>query len=165
MSFYIYLLISFVVAGCATSIPSKNTSQISTVSCPPIKGIKYSSSRFIWPLKGKVISKFGDSRNHNINKGIDIKSSFKKKVRASSSGKVVFCGTVRGYGLTIIIEHPQGYYTLYSNNFQSLVKTYEYVRKGQVIALLGMDSWNKEPILHFEIRKKQKPLNPLTLLN
>ena len=160
MRLYIFwVLLGVFISGCAPS--SKVVREYPSVSRFPVEDF---SRRFIWPVRGEVISSFGDTVSGRINKGIDIKTSVRQKVRASSDGEVVFCGEIRGFGLTIIIKHSQDIYTLYSNNAESFVRLHDSVKKGDVISLVGIDPWLKESILHFELRKNRKPVNPLLVL-
>lgn len=161
MRFYIYIIAGvFIISGCAA--PARYTRHTVPSTYIPEN---ISSKAFIWPVKGKVVSSFGDVNSDRINKGVDIKTEVKQEVKASSDGQVVFCGDVRGFGLTIILKHSDDIYTLYSNNFKSFVKPKQVVKKGQVISLVGIDPWTRESILHFEVRKNNNPVNPLYVLD
>lgn len=115
---------------------------------------------FQWPLKGKIKKDFFQTNR----KGIDIVGKIGQTVRASEAGKVVYCGQgIIGFGNTIVIKHNDTYLSAYANNSNLLVKEGEYVIKGQNIANAGM-SVSKKAMLHFEIRKNGKSVDPLTLL-
>ena len=116
---------------------------------------------YIWPLKGKIISYYGSKIDGAKNKGIDIKVRKGQPIVASRSGKVVFCDSkVKGMGKVIILEHKNGYSTLYAHNSENLVDCGEYVKQNQVIAKAGDTGRANTPSLHFEIRKGHKQKNP-----
>lgn len=120
---------------------------------------------FIWPVKGKIISYFGEKRDSVPNKGIDIQARDGMTVSASGSGRVIFSeDKVRGFGKTIIIDHGDGLQTVYSHNSEILVRIGEDVRQAQPIARVGSTGRGASPYLHFEIRKRHKPQNPFYYL-
>ncbi len=115
-----------------------------------------------WPAKGRIIKGF--SPNGTGNKGIDIAGRTGESVRAAAFGKVVYSGNgVRGYGNLLIIKHNSDYLSAYAYNRKILVKQGSYVRSGQKIAEMG-GGRNERPELHFEIRRKGKPVNPTAYL-
>lgn len=124
---------------------------------------KASSSKFNWPAKGVVTSKFG-KRWGKMHEGIDIGCPKGTPVFASSSGKVIFSGEKGGYGIVIIIQHPGEWFTIYAHNSKNLVGQGQNVKKGQKIALSGQTGRASGPHLHFEIRKGVKPADPLKYL-
>jgi len=116
---------------------------------------------FIWPLKGKVISHFGQNYNNMINKGVDIKAPFSSKVFASRSGKVSFYSPdFKGQGEMIILNHNDGFLTVYARITNASVKIGEVVSQGRQIAKVGYLGAAKHSGLHFEIRKGHIPQNP-----
>ena len=85
-------------------------------------------------------------------------------MRAAAGGKVVYAGSgLRGYGRLIIVKHDEVYLSAYAHNSKLLVEDGAKVRKGQQIALMG-DTGTDRVKLHFEIRKRGKPVNPLKYL-
>ena len=127
-------------------------------------GVKKSES-FIWPVKGVVISYFGSMKNMIKNKGIDIEASEGIDVLASRSGKVTFTSNhLKGYGKTIIIDHLDGFQTVYAHNRDNRVSVGQYVKQNDVIAKAGKTGRVKGPTLQFEIRKTHKPQNPFYYL-
>jgi murein DD-endopeptidase MepM/ murein hydrolase activator NlpD len=119
------------------------------------------SEDFIWPLKGKVISYFGQTNNYLINKGLNIKPMFGSFVVASRTGVVSFYTEGLGnLGKTIIVDHGDGYLTVYARIGSVLVKVGQNVSQGQQIAKLGHLNKDKDSYLHFEIRKGHMPQNP-----
>lgn len=120
---------------------------------------------FVWPLKGKVVSFYGSYKDGVKNKGIDIKARHGEPVIASRSGKVSFIDeNMKGFGKTVIIDHTDGYSSVYSHNSQILVTVEQKVRQGTVIAKAGQSGRASSPKLHFEIRRKHKPQNPFYFL-
>ncbi len=86
-------------------------------------------------------------------------------VAASESGRVVYAGNgLVGYGNLIIIKHDQSYLSAYGYNSKLLVSEGEEVKKGEAVAYMGAPNVGAQPVLHFEIRRKGKPINPLPLL-
>lgn len=118
------------------------------------------SSEWLWPATGKVVSTFANGET----KGIDIAGKLGDPVRASSGGRVVYAGAgLRGYGKLVIIKHDADYLSAYAHNKTLLVKEGETVTQGQTIAELGQTDADR-PKLHFEIRRRGKPVDPLTYL-
>ena len=115
---------------------------------------------FIWPSSGKVIANFDEAKN----KGIDIGGKAGEPVLAAADGKVVYAGAgLRGYGNLIIIKHNNTYLTAYAHNQTLVAKEDQMVKVGQKIAELG-SSESEQPLVHFEIRKLGKPVDPLKWL-
>ncbi len=120
---------------------------------------------FVWPLRGKILSFFGNQKEGVKNKGIDIRARHGEAVVASRSGKVSFIDeNMKGFGKTIIIDHPDEYSTVYAYNSQILVRVGQGVRQGTVIAKAGQSGRATGPRLHFEIRREHKPQNPYYFL-
>jgi len=118
------------------------------------------SAPWIWPADGKVLSTFTDGKT----KGIDISGKPGDDVLASSAGRVVYAGAgLRGYGKLVIIKHNADFLSAYAHNQTLLVKEGQSVTKGQKIAELG-DTDADRPKLHFEIRRRGKPVDPLKYL-
>jgi murein DD-endopeptidase MepM/ murein hydrolase activator NlpD len=123
------------------------------------------NEKFIWPLKGKIISTFGSQKGQIINKGIDIQGREGTYVLAARSGRVVFCSErLKGYGKVVVIEHGDGYLTLYAHNSKILVSPGQYIRRGETVAKVGSTGRSSMPFLHFEIRKGHEPQNPMLYL-
>ncbi len=117
---------------------------------------------FAWPIKGKVISSFKSYRSNRINKGIDIEAFEGDQAKAARSGRVVFADNLIGYGQTVIIDHLDGFQSVYSQNVKILVKLGDTVKKGDAIAVIGKSE--EIVYLHFEIRKNSQENNPLYYL-
>lgn len=132
----------------------------------PVRSVARSSKaqkvRWRWPTKGKVIS--GYSAKGNVNKGINLAGKRGEPVYAAATGKVVYAGSgLLGYGNLIIINHNQEYLSAYAHNSLILVKENENVNVGAKVAEIG-NSGATRMMLHFEIRKDGKPVNPLRYL-
>lgn len=114
-----------------------------------------------WPAKGKVISKFSPNKGDN---GINITGAPGSAVRATASGRVVYTGEgLRGYGKLIIVKHSTSYLSAYAHNRSIMVKEGQNVRGSQQIARMGQSDASRT-MLHFEIRKDGKPVDPLKFL-
>jgi lipoprotein NlpD len=112
-----------------------------------------------WPAKGKVLQGF----NSNT-KGIDIAGKEGDPVYAAADGKVMYAGNgVRGLGNLILLGHSNGFITAYAHNQSLLVKTGQQVKKGDKIAAVGQTD-TTSPRLHFEIRRRGTPVNPVAYL-
>lgn len=122
---------------------------------------------FIWPMKGKIITYFGQSYNNMVNKGINIQPyRADAEVVAARSGKIIFSTQdFAGFGKTIIIDHGDGFSTVYARNSQVFVSVGESVEKGALIAKVGSTNRDKNIYLHFQIRKGHLPQNPYFYLS
>ena len=114
------------------------------------------------PTQGKLVSTFSEAENR---KGIDIAGKLGQAVFASAPGKVVYSGSgLRGYGKLLIIKHNKTYLSAYAHNDQLLVKEGESVTRGQKIAEMG-NSDSNQVLLHFEVRRFGKPVDPADYLS
>jgi len=115
---------------------------------------------FAWPARGPVLNGFDDSRN----KGVNIGGTMGEPVKAAADGRVVYAGNgLRGYGNLIIIKHDATFLTAYAHNRTLMVKEGDPVTKGQKIAEMG-NSDSDRVMLHFEVRRQGKPVDPLKYL-
>ncbi len=118
--------------------------------------------RWSWPTQGKIVArwKVGDP----LHKGIKIAGRAGQAVRAAESGKVVYSGSgLIGYGRLIIIKHNDNYLSAYGHNRKLLANQGQLVTRGQKIAEMGKSN-DGRALLHFEIRRDGKPVNPMRLL-
>ena len=121
------------------------------------------SPDFIWPVKGVVTSTFG-ARWGRVHNGVDIAGPMGTHIVAAAAGKVVFSASgQRGYGNLIIIDHGE-YLTVYAHCQKRMVQDGDMVQRGQVIATVGKTGRATGPHLHFEIRYRKKPVDPLIYL-
>lgn len=122
------------------------------------------TGKFAWPVSGaKLTSSFG-KRWGRMHEGIDLASS-NRTIKAADSGKVTFAGTKNGYGKTVIIDHNNGYQTLYAHLSKISVSKGEVVEKGDKIGVMGSTGRSTGVHLHFEIHKDGVPKNPISYLN
>jgi murein DD-endopeptidase MepM/ murein hydrolase activator NlpD len=123
---------------------------------------KEPAADFRWPARGRVIAGFGANGG---NEGINIAVPEGTPVKAAEAGTVTYAGSeVRGYGNLVLIKHDNGYISAYAHNGELGVKRGERVTRGQVIAKSGQTGNVTSPQLHFEIRKGQTPVDPLSYL-
>ena len=115
------------------------------------------------PVKGKIIHKYGKKRpDTGIKwKGLFIKANEGDEVYAVAKGKVVFADWLRGFGNLVILDHGDGYMSLYGNNESIIVQQGLIVKGGDVIATVGNSGGNSSNGLYYELRKNSKPFNPL----
>lgn len=140
--------------------PQSNERQLTRADTPVSRSV---SDRFIWPTVGEVTSPFGSrwGRQHD---GIDLANDVGTKIKAARAGRVVYVGWYSGYGYTVMIEHDQGYTTLYGHLSEFIVENGQYVKSGQGIAYMGSTGNSTGPHLHFEVRKNGVPINPYNVL-
>ncbi len=126
-----------------------------------VGGPGFDAGRWEWPTRGKVARDFsGDGSS----KGIDIAGDTGQIVVAAAGGRVVYSGSaLKGYGELVIIKHDEQYLSAYGYNRRRLVEEGQQVAAGQPIAELGLGP-EQRPLLHFEIRDRGKPIDPLPLL-
>lgn len=127
----------------------------------PTAGNITSAEDFTWPLKGKIIAGFGQQTNNMINNGLNIQAYNDSDVVAARSGKVIFCSeNFLNFGKTIIIDHGDGFSSVYTGNTKVIVKTGDTINKGTAIAQIRKTGKSQNTYLHFEIRKGYTPQNP-----
>jgi len=125
-----------------------------------------SSRVFSWPAKGDIITKFGEKVNGITSKGIEISLDMLTPFKAAGDGEVIFSSTMKDYGIVTIVKHHGGYYTLYySFNNKAIVKKGQKVKRGDILGYAGKKNLtDTHATLHFEIRMREKALNPIYLL-
>ncbi len=120
-----------------------------------------SSSKFSWPVRGKILSAFGTKPNGLVNDGINIAASRGTTVKAAENGVVAYAGNeVKGMGNLIIIQHSGGWMTVYAHLDSMALRRGARVNVGQKIGTVGASGKVDRPQLHFEIRKGTKAYNP-----
>lgn len=121
--------------------------------------------RLKWPISGEVLASFGSQRSSQVKwKGIAIAANEGEKVRAVATGRVLFAGYFKGYGMVIALDHSDDYITLYGYNQTLLQKTGDMVLQGDAIALAGHSGGQEKNSLYFELSHKGKAQNPLRWL-
>ncbi|MDH5653525.1 MAG: peptidoglycan DD-metalloendopeptidase family protein [Gammaproteobacteria bacterium] len=118
--------------------------------------------RLSWPVQGRIKQVFGKNRGSSRVQwnGVIITANPGREVRAVSHGRVAYADWLRGYGLLLIIDHGQGYMSLYGHNQVLFKETGDWVDSNDVIATVGNSGGQDENGLYFEIRFKGKPANP-----
>lgn len=118
-----------------------------------------------WPIRGKVLSSFGSQRSSQVKwKGIAIAANEGEKVRAVATGRVLFAGYFKGYGMVIALDHSDDYITLYGYNQALLQETGDTVFQGDAIALAGHSGGQDKNGLYFELSHKGKAQDPIKWL-
>lgn len=119
-----------------------------------------------WPARGKVVERFGSrfAQGKLRSNGLRIVTSEGDAIRAVHYGRVVFSDWLRGFGLLIIVDHGEGYMSLYGNNKSLLRETGDWVAAGEELAFAGRTGGLTQSSLYFEIRHHGEPQNPLKWL-
>lgn len=131
----------------------------SNVGKQPFSQLK---GKLAWPSQGKLIKRFGNRRESgalNWN-GVLINTKEGSQVKAVHHGRVVFSDWMRGFGMLTIVDHGDGYLSLYGHNETLMKSPGDWVNGGEVIAYSGRSGGQDQASLYFEIRKDGKPVNP-----
>ncbi|MES9832868.1 MAG: peptidoglycan DD-metalloendopeptidase family protein [Candidatus Thiodiazotropha sp. DIVDIV] len=157
------------VAPSKRKSPEKSQKKITKTKATPAKSNSVSQRKkniklaWSWPTKGRVVQTFSNSDQNR--KGVRISGRQGQSIKASEAGRVVYAGGgLVGYGNLVIIKHDQNYLSAYGYNRKLLVKEGDNIAKGDIVAHMGSPNSGGQPVLHFEIRKQGKPINPLPLL-
>ncbi|MQY50704.1 peptidoglycan DD-metalloendopeptidase family protein [Rhodocyclus tenuis] len=114
------------------------------------------------PVRGTISNRFGSARPEGGTwKGLFVRAAAGSEVRAIASGRVVFADWMRGFGNLLIVDHSDGYLSIYGNNDALLKQVGDNVRGGDAIAAVGDSGGNPESGLYFELRHQGQPLDPL----
>ncbi len=115
-----------------------------------------------WPAKGSFLSKFGQPKNQGDLKwnGVLIKADFGTPIKVISHGRVAFSDWLQGFGFITIINHGDGYMSLYGNSESLFKQTGDWISAGDVIATAGDSGGQPQSGIYFEIRSRGKPVNP-----
>ena len=152
-----------VVVAKTKSEPVKKISSDPSKKLPKITA--RSSTKFSWPLRGKILSDYGAKSNGLFNDGVNIAASKGTAIKAAENGVVAYAGNeVKGMGNLIIIQHDAGWMTVYAHMDSMNVKRGTKVSVGQTIGKVGETGKVDRPQLHFEIRKGTKAYNPSSYL-
>ena len=133
-------------------IPSPNESA-------PFQSLK---SRLPWPTAGDIANAFGDSYAGGKLRytGMLINTQEEAEIKAVHYGRVVFANWLRGFGLMTILDHGDGYMTLYGHSSSLFTSPGDWIKAGEPIAQAGRTGGTEEPAVYFEIRRNGKPVNP-----
>jgi murein DD-endopeptidase MepM/ murein hydrolase activator NlpD len=126
---------------------------------------KRGGGNLLWPVRGRIIARFGTGSNGAHNDGINIAAPRGAAIEAVDGGTVAYVGNqLRGYGNLILVKHPNGWISAYAHCDMILVRRGQKVRRGQTIARVGTTGNVSEPQLHFELRRGDHPVDPLDFL-
>lgn len=122
-----------------------------------------------FPVTGEITSTFGMRRHpvfgdYRFHNGIDIAAKEGTPVFPVMTGRVIFSGEAPGYGNMVVIDHLNGYKTVYAHNKANFVKEGDEVDASTVIATVGSSGISTGPHLHFEVKYRDERINPLILL-
>ncbi|MCB5186285.1 peptidoglycan DD-metalloendopeptidase family protein [Methylobacillus gramineus] len=149
-----------------TRKPSTSVGRNDTLPSNAFDGTNFASlkGKLNLPVRGEITNRFGSSREDTgISwKGLFIKASEGSEVKAVASGQVVFADWLRGFGNLMIIDHGNGYMSLYGNNHALLKRAGENVKGGDTVAAVGNSGGNEQHGVYFELRYQSKPFDPLS---
>jgi septal ring factor EnvC (AmiA/AmiB activator) len=132
------------------------------VPAGPVLPFPKMRGRLMWPLRGKLLADYGDPKAGGRLqwKGLWISADDGAPVRACARGRVAYVGWMSRYGLIVVVEHEDGYFSLYGHNSTVQVAAGDAVNAGEVLANAGSTGGYEQPGLYFEIRKGTDPVNP-----
>lgn len=124
-----------------------------------------SDTNFRWPVRGRIVSDFGVKPGGSRNDGINLAVPSGTDIKAAEDGTVVYAGNeLKGFGNLVLVRHDNGWVSAYAHNKQLNVRRGDVVKRGQTIAQAGATGSVTQPQLHFELRKDNKPVNPMDYL-
>lgn len=146
---------------------SKETSKLDSVLNPHLLSLSRKPS--IWPVKGFISSPFGGrpdpiDGSPSWHQGIDISAPYGSKVSATAEGIVVSAGWMTGLGNTVVINHGDGYTTLYGHLSKITVKPGQKVKRWDVVGLVGSTGRSTGNHCHYEVHQNGKPVNPVKFI-
>lgn len=148
-------------AGVATK-PGEKVEHVVDAS---LAGLDFSrlKGKLALPVAGEILHRFGQDRPGGgpAWKGLFIRARQGQEVRAVGTGKVAFADWLRGFGNLLIVDHGDGFLSLYSNNESLYKQPGDPVRAGDVVATVGATGGQDEPGLYFELRRQGKPFDPM----
>ena len=147
-------------AGPQPGVGSEMAAASTSATVPPLATRVVAGLSWSRPTRGKAVGRFGRGGN----KGVDIAGEFEQPIRAASRGRVVYAGSgLVGYGKLVIVKHNSRLLSAYAHNEKLQVKEGDDVKRGQHIADMGRSAKGRT-MLHFEIRRDGKPVDPLRYL-
>ena len=149
------------VAKPAAETPVAKAEPAKPLEQPKTEPVLSGADKFRWPISGRVITDFANSKGT----GINIEAPEGATVRAAENGQVIYAGSgVEGYGNLILIRHPNGYVSAYAHLEQMNVAKGTVINRGDSIGTAGKTGSVSKPQLHFELRKGATPVDPIPLL-
>jgi murein DD-endopeptidase MepM/ murein hydrolase activator NlpD len=147
---------AFSTASRGASAPASANRRLRLTS-PPARA----ASRFLWPVRGRVISNFGPRAGGLHNDGINIAAPKGAPILAAENGVVAYAGQgLRGFGNLLLIKHAGGWTTAYAHAERLLVRRGDLVKRGQTIGTIGSTGGVGRPQLHFEVRRGARAIDP-----
>ncbi|KZL19128.1 Murein hydrolase activator NlpD precursor [Pseudovibrio axinellae] len=129
------------------------------------KAVTEEATTFRWPVRGRIISDFGVKPGGSRNDGINLAVPSGTGIKAAEDGTIVYAGNeLKGFGNLVLIRHDNGWVSAYAHNKELKVRRGDVVRRGQTIAMAGATGSVTQPQLHFELRKANKPVDPMNYL-
>ncbi len=121
--------------------------------------------RFLWPVEGQVVARFGAGQSGERNDGINIAVPLGTPIRSTADGTVAYVGdAITSMGGLVVVTHGEGWTSVYGHASKLLVQRGQAVKKGQTLALSGATGYADRPEVHFELRRGRGPVDPLTQL-
>jgi murein DD-endopeptidase MepM/ murein hydrolase activator NlpD len=147
-------------------LPTAPQTSSTVATAPPA-----TKGRFVWPVRGNILSNFGPKDTGQRNDGVDIAAELNEPVASADDGEVVYAGSsIPGFGNLVLVKHADGWVTAYAHLAKFAVRIRETVSQGQTIGYVGQTGGADRPQLHFEVRyasdpkDKARPVDPLTVL-
>ena len=141
--------------------PVEQVAEAKPLDQPKVEPVLSGADKFRWPISGRVITDFANSKGT----GINIEAPEGAVVRAAENGQVIYAGSgVEGYGNLILIRHPNGYVSAYAHLKDMNVAKGTVVNRGDSIGTAGKTGSVAKAQLHFELRKGATPVDPIPLL-
>ncbi len=126
-----------------------------------LTGLSKLKKKLSWPVKGRLLRSFGSRKQGYLKwKGVLLGSPIGRQVRTIHNGTILFSDWLKGYGLLTVIDHGNGYMSLYAHNQTLLKSVGDRVETGEPIALVGQSGGQDQAGLYFEIRHQGKAVNP-----
>ena len=143
----------------SAAVPAPAAAPVPPAPAPAPAPDKPPGAPWVWPVDGRVVGTFDAQRS----KGIEILATEDAQILAATDGEVSYTGSPRDYGNLVILRHPDGLLTVYAHAKSILVQQGQAVTRGQAVAVAGRTT-GKVPSVHFEVRRKGVPVDPLELL-
>ena len=126
-----------------------------------LNGLAQLKHKLTWPIKGKIKHRFGQQKQGYLKwKGVFISANVGKQIQTIHNGTILFADWLKGYGLVTVIDHGNGYMSLYAHNQTLLKNVGDQVEQGEPIALVGQSGGQSRAGVYFEIRHRGKAVNP-----
>jgi len=157
------------IEGLIREFEARRKAAASARTAPAGEGLARLKGRLGWPTEGDVVAHFGRQKHPKFDtyvqrKGIEIRAGHGSVIRAVSDGVVAFADWMRGYGLLVIVDHGEGFFSLYAHASKLLVNVGDSIRGHQPIGEIGDTGLTGESTLYFELRQGSEAMDPLTWL-